>query len=355
MTRFWACMVMATCLLACNDEVLLDEGQTLAPCRVSIGFDNGYVDHVLTTRAGKSQLSDYVSTMGVWGWQTDEDGMTTPLFSNHLVEYAGDWTYTPLRYWDDGSAYAFYAYAPHASRQKGGATVGIDDATGRLTIAGVTLQGDNLQTVPSATLQQVFSATAAPHDDDWMVARTGQTALGISQHLVSFTMQHVLAKLNVRIHLDDVLAADTYLRKVIVESLQIGELAADGTFVQQHASTPNGTGSETEWTTGSATQTLQGASGLIVQNSWRYMLESLVIPQALPAAAEVVLVYALEFVDDRIEHYTYRLPLTDVFSTISHFVSGNSYTLSFTIAPDVIRFDAGLDVWTEGAAGTQTP
>jgi len=76
------------------------------------------------------------------------------------------------------------------------------------------------------------------------------------------------------------------------------------------------------------------------------MLESLVIPQAIPNA-EIKFVYSFVFTDGRTEYYTYRISLAEVFNTITHFVSGNSYTISFTIAPDVIKFDAGTSSWID--------
>ena len=76
-------------------------------------------------------------------------------------------------------------------------------------------------------------------------------------------------------------------------------------------------------------------------------MESLLIPQAIPYETEVRLVYTATYSDARKEQTTYRMPLREVFSTVSHFVSGNSYTISFLIAPDAILFDAEVDSWAE--------
>lgn len=340
-------MMAAIMLTACGGDVLLDEEPSTAAYRVAIGFDNGYVDNAVGTRTVTYQLNDYAQTMGVWGWQKDEKAVECQIFKNHKVEYNGTkWTYSPLRYWDSGSSYTFYAYAPHVTNQKGNAaTVSLDEATGMISISGVTLKGDNLQSaLPSSEQKKTF--LAAPNDVDWMIARTGQTAEGKTHDMVEFTMQHVLAKLNVRIKTSDVLSTDADIKEIIANSISIGELTAEGSFKQQHLATQAATTVEKEWTAGSDKLTLNGSTDFTVTTQWQYMLESLVIPQSMPDA-EIKLVYSFVFTDGRTEYYTYRIPLAEVFNTITHFVSGNSYTISFTIAPDVIMFDTDVDNWTD--------
>lgn len=349
MTRL-AGLAMTCGLAACGGEILIDEPQAEA-CVVPIVFDDGFVDHAVGTRAAVNPLSDHSTTMGVWGWQTLEDISHTLLFSNHPIYYsAGEWTYSPLRYWDSGCTYRFHAYAPHYTDQKGGhAEVRINVVDYHLSIKGVQIKGDNLQTVPSAQQKNVFSTALAPHDVDWMVARNGQLTTGNVRPQVAFTLQHVLAKLNVRLRLSDALAADPGLTKITVDTLSIGELAARGRFDQLYDATPSADGTEEEWTVPSwAPQlTYLRQEPCDANNSWQYIMESLLIPQAIPYETEVRLVYTATYSDARKEQTTYRMPLREVFSTVSHFVSGNSYTISFLIAPDAILFDAEVDSWAE--------
>ena len=338
--------IVAT-LSACNNDVLLDEEQHTKESLVAIGFDNSFVDNAVGTRATTLKLSEYAQSMGVWGWQKDENAAEEQLFKNHMVEYNGTkWEYAPLKYWDTASTYRFYAYAPHSAKQKGNsAAVALDKATGMISISNVKLQGDNLQETNAGAEQKKTFITAS-NDVDWMVARTGQTATGSSHAIVEFTMQHVLAKLNARIRISDVLATDAGIKDVKVNSMTIGKLAADGSFKQQHYATQAATAVEQEWTTGDDKLTLSGTTDFTVTTKWQYMLESLVIPQAIPNA-EIQFVYSFVFTDGRTEYYTYRISLAEVFNTITHFVSGNSYTISFTIAPDVIKFDAGTSSWID--------
>ena len=84
---------------------------------LAIGFGNSVIDNPVRTRA-LSLLSQHTNTMGVWGWQTTTDKMEVQLFNNQLVSFdqdANDWTYSPARYWDKGSSYRFYAYAPNST------------------------------------------------------------------------------------------------------------------------------------------------------------------------------------------------------------------------------------------------
>ena len=53
------------------------------------------------------------------------------------------------------------------------------------------------------------------------------------------------------------------------------------------------------------------------------------------------------------ENYTYELDLYDI-ATLQKFFDGYNYTLNFTIAPDVIKFDATVTPWTDQLAVNKT-
>lgn len=348
MTRTILCTMAAIMLSACNSDVLLDEEPSTVDSPVAIGFGNGYVDNAVGTRAATYQLNDYAQTMGVWGWQKDRMEVETQIFRNHLIEYNSDkWIYAPLRYWETASHYRFYAYAPHYTNQKNGkATITLDQNTGMISISGVTLKGDNLQKAsPAKELKKTF--INATNDVDWMVARAGQTAVGETHSTVGFTMQHVLSKLNARIRLSEVLTTDADIKEIRINSMTVDKLAAEGSFIQKHTATQGVKGIEDEWTTGKAALTLNGAKDVAATTDWTYVLESLLIPQAMPAVSELTLVYSLAFSDGRTEYYTYRMALNEIFCNITHFISGNSYTVSITIAPDIIKFDTDVTNWTD--------
>lgn len=351
-----AVALMMLLLSGCQDgEVLIDDDDIM-PVASAIDFDNGFVDCGVVTRAS-SVLSDYSSTMGVWGWRSDNTTTDEALFLNHLVSYdapAQAWTYSPLKYWEMHSTYRFYAYAPHSTAAN--ATVAIDSATGRLTINDVTLVGSNIRSqataAPSSSLINTFAGLA---DTDWMIDRKGRTAKGSTHMTVQFVMQHILSKLNVRVRTTAALLADPGLSSLVVDSITIDNLAAKGSFVQQLDHTPvidNAADmSVPEWTLDAtaAPIALVSAKTVAPVAEWTYTLESLALPQAVLDTQSVTLRYTMTFTDGRVEHYIFNTTLADAFGPYTEaqgeFVSGNSYTLSFTIGPDVIRFDGGVNDW----------
>ena len=370
---------MAVAFSGCHEgPVLMDEGSSDEGMLRAIGFDNTFIDQATATRAAAPvALSDYFTSMGVWGWSTSDGVTELPLFIDHLVSYsptAAKWQYSPLRYWDRRSTYRFYAYAPHQT-DAAGSSVTIDAATGHIAISGVTLTGTNLQTPPTAAQQYVFSAVPSG-DTDWMMARAGRTGVpGRFGQTVEFTMQHILSKLNVAVRVSDALAADGGVTGVTVDSLHIGTFAAEGDFAQTLDHTPDATlaadRAAAEWTlTAAPALTLQGATDAIVKNipvdpadttvpgnTLLYILESLVLPQDVTASQTVKLVYTLHFSDGRNERYTHVMPLSNAFGPTTEaggqLLSGYSYTLKFIIGPDVITFDPGVDEWTSSIDATK--
>ena len=361
---------MALMLGSCqHDDVLVDDPFVSENDNYAIGFDNTFIDHAFATRTGASvALSDYVTTMGVWGWRSDNTITDQAQFDDHLVTYNSEtakWQYSPLRYWEPNSTYRFYAYAPHQSEASDDVAVTIDSSTGHISIDGVVLTGTNIQNTPTTAQQYVFSAAAG--DIDWMIARAGKTNLsGRLRQTVEFTMQHILSKMNAAVRINDVLAADNDLTAVVVNSLTIGSFVAEGNFTQTLDHTPDATlaadRAAGEWTlTGEPALTLSSAEDAVVRqlsddpeeeitgNTYLYIMESLVLPQDVTDTQTLKLCYTLTFSDGRSERYTHVMPLADAFGPEKdaggQFLSGYSYTLYFTIGPDVITFDSHVDDW----------
>jgi len=360
-------VAIATLLLAgCqNESVLVDEDVAGEGMLRAIGFDNTFIDRAYATRAtAPLALSDYSSTMGVWGWRSDDTTTDQPQFIDQLVSYdtsTAKWQYSPLRYWETSSTYRFYAYAPHQTTTTHGA-VTIDATTGHIAISDVVLTGTNLQDPPTAEQQYVFSAAAG--DVDWLISRAGRANVpGRLGQTVEFTMQHILSKLNVAVRLNSTLASDASLSAVTIDKLLIGPFAAEGDFAQTLDHTPAASSAADrtagEWTlTATPALTLSGATNVTLRNTANgttgntllYIMESLVLPQDVADTQSVKLCYTFTSSDGRSEHFTYVMPLTQAFGPITEaggqFLSGYSYTLTFTLGPDVITFDPGVDDWT---------
>lgn len=336
-------MMMAVMMCSCSQDGASDKK---VPSRFAIGFDNGSVDNSVAVR-GITPLEDHHSTMGVWGWETDESGEDNPIFVNQLVEYdakKADWFYTPLKYWINENNYHFYGYAPQTTA----ATIKKDG--GLISIPDVVLTGVNLQSVPSDTIKDSFMGSA---DTDWMVAREGIVVPGTYRYKVKFMMQHILSKFIVTMELGDVLAADSDLVKVELNEMTLGEWPSKGSFTQVLHYTPNPEVTEdaetVEWTLDETATpyTLATQPASAVSGKRSYVIETLVFPQYIKERV-VTIRYSMTFSDGRVEKYRYTMRLDEVFK---QFCSGNCYLLHFIINPECITFDSGVSDWAEEVKG----
>ena len=345
----YLCCIALVGLCACAEsDVLVDISPAKEKGEMPIGFSSSFVDHALTRHA--NELNVHLSSMGVWAWRSGYLKDSARLvFDDQDIYYNNDsayWEYSPLQYWREGSYYEFCAYAPHQSMQSD-ARVSIDSATQMISIRGARLYGYNLQNAPCDTVKELFRDTP---DVDWMVARAGQTAEGKAGMDVEFMMQHLLSKLNVRIKLDKALLNKPYISKITADSIVIGRLPAQGDFVQQlkHSpiiSDPAEAGVQ-EWTAYDTTLYIKAQSDYALGEKALYIVESLVIPQEIDRGPKITLYYSYHFTNGCQEQCRYRLRLQEAFP---RFISGRSYTLTFTISPKRIVFDTGVSGWEDGA------
>lgn len=325
-----------------KSDMLIDTPAETKSRQTAIGFTGCYVDNALTRHA--NALCEHLTTMGVWGWCNGMWDDNTLVFDNQAVAYNNDstrWEYNPLKYWREECQYTFCAYAPHQGDS--GAEVSIDSATHMIHIHHVTLHGYNLQDTPTESVKELFAYTT---DTDWMVARAGQTAVGEAGMDVQFMMQHILGKLNIRIKVCDELAIRPYLDSITVDSIIVGTLPSHGDFAQQLTHTPiisNPDEADTEeWTAYDTDLYIKGTHACEVTTTPTYLVESLVIPHHVAADSHVELYYSYHFANGRTEECTYSMPLTDAFS---RFISGYNHTLTFTLKPHRIVFEAGATDW----------
>jgi len=349
--RVLGLMAAAMLLTGCQYDSIVNQLRQDAAQNdsVAISFGNGVIDNPIRTRSSVSLLSQHTNTMGVWGWQTTQGGEVICLFNNKNVTYDPDlalWTYSPARYWEKGSSYRFYAYAPHGSSVPN-AAVSINEETGRITIQNVILNGSNTM---STQAQPLPSGSFIDVDDtDWMIDRTGQIVPKEKIHSrVTFNMQHILTKFNVMVVADpDILSPDT---NVVIDSLSIGEFISKGSFSQKLSHTPvvgvEADDTVCEWTIDSTSPryTLQGTRGVNVTSTGCCIIESLLLPQDVTDDIYLRLYYSINTVGGRSEHFTYLLGLNDAFS---EFRSANNYTLTLIIGAEneVITFDSGSTLW----------
>ena len=325
-----------------KNDVLNPEPGTDIVRAVPISFKGSYVDHATTRHS--CALRDHLPTMGVWGWCTSQADSCTAVFTDQAVVYNPDsarWEYSPLKYWRLGCQYNFHAYAPHHGQTT--AQVSIDTLTHMISIKDVTLHGHNLQQAPTDSVKELFRGTP---DTDWMIDRNGQTATGTAGMDIEFTMQHILAKLNIRIKECEELAIRPYLSGITADSIIVGNLPAHGDFAQQLTHTPiTSDPTETdiqEWAASDTTLFIKGTHACGVTVTPTYMVESLVIPHHIGPTSTLTLYYSYHFKDGHTEQCRYRMPLTEAFS---RFVSGYNYTLTLIVCSAHIEFEAGASDW----------
>lgn len=349
MRKHWKTYLWSICLAllgGCSEQDVLVDTPAMAYSRVMpISFVRSYVDNAATRHS--NELCQHLPTMGVWGWCTDLEEPETPVFTDQLVAYNPDsvrWEYSPLQYWREGCTYNFCAYAPH--QQETDAEVSINPETHMISISNVTLHGYNLQEQPTDAVQELFRNTP---DTDWMVARAGQSVVGMTGVDVEFVMQHILSKLNVCIKADPAFLKKRNLTYITADSIVVGSLAAQGDFVQQLTHTPvlvdPAEAEIEEWTTRNFTLYIKGTHACEIMDTPTYLVESLVLPQYIAPESTVTLYYSFHFANGHKEECRYRMPLGEAFT---RFASGYNYTLTFTLKPCRIIFEAGTTDWENG-------
>lgn len=320
---------------------------------VAIDFGNGVIDNPIRTRS-VSMLSQHTNTMGVWGWQTTQGGEVVCQFNNKNVTYDPDlalWTYSPARYWDKGSSYRFYAYAPHSSSVPNTA-VSINDQTGYITIQDVILNGCN--TMSAQTRPAPTGSFMDVDDIDWMIDRAGQIVSKENIYSrVTFNMQHILAKFNVMIVANSTIISSG--STLTIDSLYIGQFMSKGSFTQKLDHSPvlgvPSDESAHEWTLDSTHPhySLQCIENLNVTTDACCVIESLLLPQVMTDDIVLRLHYTIKTLGGHIEHYVFMIKLNEAFKDTDKFMSANNYTLTLLIGEDnnVITFDSGSPVWDE--------
>lgn len=325
---------VALCVTAwsCQNDVLVDAGQEgIGQTEYAIDFVSGFVDSRVQTKAAPVNLEDYNSTMGVWGWRSDESVTDEPIFLDQLVQYNGTkWSYAPAKYWVRGSNYRFYAYSPKAD-----SGVSIDAESGMISIDDIVADGT-----------------------DWMVARGGYSIADARYgQPVEFIMQHLLFNKVVRAKVGSSIAADTDIAKVVIESLTVGDFVSKGSFTQKLNHTPDVDNSQDravqEWTLDETAPsqrfTFNGSQAL--STNYVTLFDALCIPQPMTEEMTLTVKYTLEYVNGRVERFIFSDNLRNIFAgrSFDTFLGGNTYIISLIIGAEAITFDAGANVWTDYA------
>ena len=189
---------------------------------------------------------------------------------------------------------------------------------------------------------------------------------------VDLEFKHILAKLNVAVAKAEILNdAAVYVRSVEITNLNdhgtYAESNYDATADPKVSGWDNvsiqNAGYKLSYNYSFDTEAVAAGKPLAAYNTTdnktvpNYFIESLVMPQDVPAAAtdqaELILKYSIvtgSGAATHTENYTYKFKPAEAFG---RFYDRCNYTLSFTIDPDVITFDATVAEWGNG--GTADP
>jgi len=370
----------ATTLASCSNDLFLDNNQD---AQAPIGFASYSQKSTRGDATNDLNLEYYHNTFVVYGSKKSTidneisqvfDGGATSLatYSNGATT-PNDWTYSPYRFWDKQANYNFIAVAPNANIIKydwnayaSPLTEVGTAANDFVTVAGgYTLKGQNLQkNSTQSEIKKGFLETTTG-DVDLMTSTLNYQPGNGHDNDVNLEFKHILAKLNVTVAKSSVLNDyDVYVR-----SLEITGLNDHGTYAESNYKADPFTSG---WSGQSivnagyklayayAYDTEATAQGKLLSDYNttatktvpNYFIESLVMPQPVPAtgddAAALILKYRIVTGSGATAHsedYTYKLTLKDAFT---QFNDRCNYTLNFTIDPTVITFDASVALWGNG-------
>lgn len=339
---FLAGVILTGC--AYDDEVRELRSNSNHDESLAITFANGVIDKPIITRA-TTLLSDHTNSMGVWGWQTTPLGVVERLFLNQVVSFnapEAKWIYSPIKYWENNSTYKFVAYAPHANSVPG-VTASIDSVTRSISIKGVTLSGSNTITAGMPIAPSNFDSVP---DVDWMIDRYGQSMVGMNRAQVTFSMQHILSKICVRVTRSASFLSDSVM-PMTLDSIKITSLVSQGDFTQSIHN--DSIGILAEWTPVDTLPRydITSAKEVSIPDSALYVIESLMIPQSVDDSQYLRLWYSIGGDNSYKGRFYYVFKLSDVFS---RFMAGRNYLLTLIIGPEAITFDSGVSGWDDGGS-----
>ncbi len=360
--------VAATMFAACSQSDVLNETKAQDEAQ-AIGFST-YANKA--TRA-ENNTSDYI-------WQLGDHHLSFDVFAGKKVgdetkavytdaargtangTYTGagwKWTASPLKYWDKAAAeYYFYAGAPSDANWKFAMTETDNYAKGYLKYEYFTLTGANLAD-GTATVHNSWKDKA---DVDLMIAAPKtvdrafyHVASSATPNHVELQFNHILSRLNIKVQKGANIAADHAL---VLKSLTVYGLNNKGSF-DENLAVADGTAKIARWKDQSVDGTYELAAALPSSaiTSAVYTHEYLIIPQAVAAKTIDVNGTTADMSDSPYfkivytiadEEYVAYYNLAAAFSaaTSFNFSEGWQNTLTVTINPNAIVFDATASEWS---------
>ena len=330
-----AAMVMA----ACSNE------NTYEVADQEIGIDFNTFANKITRSTTGTNLESFHQSFGVWADKTIGSADAKSVMDNYEADYdddylnpspakAAQWNYEDvagqyLKYWDMTATYKFDAYAPYSSNASISNHV-ISIANGQYAA------NENIQDSWSTTLNtNAFTgagATATDASTDWMIAaQATRTPKTEGTDAVNLEFKHILSKVIVKIK-----KRNGFEEKITVKNVQLNNVYGTGSY--------NGT----TWASGDAAVNIACLGGTLPKSTASgdpdpyYSLECLVIPATITPTFNVT----YNIGDDTEDYIVENAEI----ETITEFVKGYNYTITVTVGPTPIQFDATVSAWTEASA-----
>lgn len=313
---------VTTLLASCTESSIVNSDIENGKTTGSIGFGISLPQN--TTRASRTAFTTG-DQMAVYGFQ---DG--TLLFKNQLVSNTGatTWQYSPLKYWQVGSAYDFYAMFPYSQ------THSFNETTKLFTISDFT--------VADVQTDQV----------DVMIAQKNEPR---PFNTVDFTFNHLLS--NVNFYFRTVAGfAFTGISSITVNNFDVTGLYNKGTYTQTDCTTNQP--AVGAWSGQTGTYDLPAVtSGTVFGNTTVQNLATdlLLLPQNISTDARVKVNYTINYTDGTSSTFEKGVRLADIYGTlqstgkkykIDHWDPNYIYNYTLAVNPaasNVVAGDADYD------------
>ena len=370
----------ATILASCaqTDKINADLKDTTEP--KVIGFSS-YSEKATKGVNDANDLEYYHNTFAVYGTkESNNDNSVQYLFGGKATAAGtqagvtcsyldptrpailGDWRYDDPRYWDKQATFDFIAYAPVSSANPiryyyNAADAEVGDAGNEFkSTSTYTLEGTNIQATPTTAEKVKGFTVEAGKDLDLMVSAYSGSIDGASHNeYVNLIFRHILSKFNVKV------AKGEGLNNAIVTIKEVTITGLDDSG--DYTSSNYNPGIATGWVSSSVDNTYKltyaNATGTVL-NSGTYagnplvftpgapyfFIESLIMPQDIADNhVGVTVKYTIKSTVNGIEQdFNYAFDLYDLVNLRS-LKEGYNYTLTCTIQPEIIKFDATASAW----------
>jgi len=371
-----AATIMASCVE--TEKINNDLKATTEP--KAIGFSS-YSEKATKGVNDANDLEFYHNTFAVYGTkQSKNDNSVQYLFGGKataagtqagvtcsyqdpaLPAILGDWRYDDPRYWDKQATFDFIAYAPVAAANPiryyySAANAEVGDAGNEFkSTSTYTLEGTNIQATPTTAEKVKGFTVEAGKDLDLMVSAYSGSIDGASHNeYVNLIFRHILSKFNVKVVKGEGLNnAIVKVKEVTISGL---DDSGDYTSSNYVPATTSGWASSSvnntykltyEDATGTTLNsgTYAGNPAVFTPGAPYYFIESLIMPQAIADDhVNVTVKYSIESTTSSlVQNFTNRFDLYDL-DNLRVLNEGYNYTLTCTIQPEIIKFDATASTW----------